>query len=326
MSLDVHPLLDELNLARQTTGAKAATMTFAVFFDDPSIADWIRERTHAVAERHPSRVIVLDGTQTPDARSIVDPDDPRGEWIEVGVKDSDAASLSGALSTLALAEAPVVLAWIAARISKDERFVRLAERAHTVICNSSVTDTGIKSLRDFIAFCDAHVGINAQDLAYIRLAGWQDLIAEFFDQPGAMEELSRLRRVEITAGSEAEAYYLLGWLASRLEWSPCGKNQMCNRDNEAISFEIVQGGQPRRLQRVVLQSEETTFSAHVFEEDPNAICLEAIGKRPQDRRCAPMLGVDIASLVERAILQQQRDRVFHETLAVIEHIIDFQRR
>jgi glucose-6-phosphate dehydrogenase assembly protein OpcA len=323
MILDVHPILEELNLARQRSGASAATMSFVVYFDDKSIADWIKERAHAVAEKHPSRVILLDGTQCA-GNEHIDTAMPRGEWVEIGAAGSDGETLAAALSALALPEAPVVLAWIASGISRDDRFAVLAQRANTVICSSSVTDSGTSSLGDLMMFTQAHPEIDIADLAYVRLSAWQNVIAEFFDDERLMEELFRLRTVEITAGSQAEAYYLLGWLASRLQWSPCGERAMCNREKETIVFSITVKGTPRRLMRVSLASETTTFTAEVFDEDPDVVCLQTTGANAQDRRCEPLRGIDIASLVERAILQK-RDPVFRETLTMTKDIVDAQK-
>ncbi len=325
MSLDVAPLVDELNQARNNNGPNAATMTFVVYFEDASIADWIRERTRLVIAQHPARVIVLDGSQTPESQRI-DTLAMQAEWIEIGVRGTSGTDLENAVAELALAEAPIVLAWIASRITADDRFPTLARRVQTVICNSSVMDCGTAPQRDLIAFMEQHPEIHVQDLAYLRIAGWQDVIAQFFDERETMDDLFHLHRVEIACGSEAEAYYFLGWLASRLEWQPCQGNTMCNRDGETITFNIIREGPPRRLQRVTASSDGTTFSAQVLEGDSNVMCLEATGEHAKDRRCAPVFGMELASLVQRAILQKQRDRVFQETTAMVKQIIDRQER
>ena len=325
MSLDVHPILDVLTQARRETGSmNTATMTFVVFFEDQGLAGWVRERAKVVGDKHPSRVIILDGTQ-PVGEQHAEPSTKRGEWLEIGVARSEAPALSAAVSMLALNEAPIVLTWIARALPSDVRFPTLAARAQTVIVSSSVLDNGIEPLCDLIDFVEAHPEIDVKDIAYLRLATWQELIADFFDEPPFRKELDNLRRVEITAGSDAEAYYLLGWLASRLEWSPCGKNEFCNRNKEIIDFEIRRGSQPRRVDKVVLRSPGTTFAAEVFQEDPNAVCIEVAGARSRPRRCAPLFGLDIASLVERAILARSRDQVYAETLTLAKQLIERQR-
>ncbi len=325
MSLDVRPLANELNVAHRAGGATVATMTFVVYFDDRAIGDWVRERTRFLSDRHPSRVIVFDGTQKT-GEAHVDGAVSRGEWVELGVAGSDGSALSAALSELALPEAPIVLAWIASPISQDDRFEILAQRVQTVICSSSVTDVGTGAVRDAIAFMEEHPATHLQDLAYMRLREWQAIIAEFFDEPATLSDLFTLRTVDITAGSEAEAYYLLGWLASRLAWTPCGANAMCNRNKESIAFTIRRNGAPRRLQRVKLTTDDTTYVAEVLDADPDAVCLEASGAHPQTRRGVSLHSLDIASLVERALLQRDRDELFAQTLAMTKELIDRQKK
>jgi len=57
-----------------------------------------------------------------------------------------------------------------------------------------------------------------RDLAWMRLRPWQDMIANFFDDPALLGELFSIRRLHIASGSDSEAFYLAGWLASRLDW------------------------------------------------------------------------------------------------------------
>ncbi len=193
MSLDVHPVLRELGRARQEPGAmRAATMTFAVFFDSEQIAGWVRERTRALAGKHPSRVLVLDGT-TPAGELRVERSDSRGEWIEIGVRGADAGALDAALAALELPNAPVVLLWGAEAICDDERFLRLSHRARATICSSSVTRTDGGGLRDLTTFVERHPEVVLHDIAYLRLTSWQELIAEFFDAPSCRRELRALR-------------------------------------------------------------------------------------------------------------------------------------
>lgn len=299
-------------------GVVAATMTFVVYFNDAGIAGWVRDRARLVGKKHPSRIIVLDGTPaaTPDTSA-------NDEWMEIGASGYDAAALHRALATHALREAPIVLAWIAANVGSDERFTELAKCAQTVICSSSVIDTGSEAICALIDFAHAHPDIDVQDLAYLRLNAWQDLIADFFDDKRLLEDLFQLRNVEITAGSHAEAYYLLGWLASRLGWSACGKGQMCNRSQETITFTIHRAGGPRRVSRIALMTDSTTYLAEVLADEEDVARVEVTGAHAAPARVIPLHGLDIASLVGRAIVTH-RDEVFHHTLAMTKQLIDTQ--
>jgi glucose-6-phosphate dehydrogenase assembly protein OpcA len=321
VSLDIHPVVDALAKARQGSDSmKTATMTFAIFFGEGDGADWVRGRAHALAEKHPSRVVVFDASKG-EADRTVEPSKKRGEWIEIGVRGASPSELEGALTQLELPDAPVVLLWIAEALSADKRFLALAPHADTTICSTSVARTDERPLRDLSAFVEAHPEILIQDVAYLRLIAWQELVAEFFDEPDCRQELLALRNVEITAGSDAEMYYLLGWLASRLAWTPLDA-QTFRSPGGNVRYTMIHDGPPRRLTKVVLASENASFSASVHPEDQNAICLDVTGSTACPSRCAPLHTVDLASLVERAILARTRDPVYIESLAMAKDIIE----
>src|SRR6185437_2974485 len=107
----------------------------------------------SIAAKHPSRVILLDGTKS-EGDQHAEPSETRGEWVEIGVKGSEAAELTAALSMLALPEAPVVIAWIATGIQSDERFVALAKMAHTIVVSTSVIASDESALCELIAFVE----------------------------------------------------------------------------------------------------------------------------------------------------------------------------
>jgi len=329
MSIDLHSVLGEIiDRRRNRRDMNVATMTVVVFFSEPTVGDWARDRTHALAVKHPSRVIVLDGTQDhamhvvgSECAAHTDCIKTRGDWIELGVKDAGPDTLLSAVGTLCLPEAPVVLIWVAEGIGEDPRFATLSERMRTVVYNSSVLDADDRALRELVTFVKAHPSVAIGDLAYLRLAPWQESIALFFDGKGVIRELFDLRRVEITCGSDSEAYYLLGWLASRLEWTPCSAGAFCNRFGVQIDFSIQREGRARRIQRVLLKSTQTEFVAEVDGEKAEAIVLTVSGGRDHPRRARPINNIDIATLVERAILTGHQDRVFVESLMAAGEIL-----
>lgn len=302
------------------TAMKLATMTLAIFFGSDDGADWVRDRTRALAEKHPSRVVVLDASTHADERVV---DLPRGasEWIEVGVQSMHAGELDALLTRLRLPDAPLVLLWIAESLAEDERFLALADRADDLICSTSVVRIDERPLRDLCAFIEAHPETPIQDVAYLRLIAWQELIAGFFDDPANRRELGELRSIEVSGGSDAEMYYLLGWIASRLDWKLVDRETFAAPSGN-VHFTMQREGAPRRLASVILTSAGARFSARVHAEDPNAVLLSIEGTVTAPERSAPLHTVDLASLVERAILMRGRDHVFIESLAMARAIIE----
>jgi glucose-6-phosphate dehydrogenase assembly protein OpcA len=323
VSLDVHPVADALAKARtDAQSMKASTMTLAIFLDDDA-AHWIRDRAHALAEKYPSRVVLFDATKT-ENENVVEPALARSEWIEIGARDADAEDLSAALLQLELPEAPVVLLWLAQTFTADTRFLALAQRARATICSSSAVRSDPVPLRDLTVFVERHPEIVINDVAYLRLGTWRELIAEFFDEPECLRELQALRSVEVTAGSDAEMYYLLGWLASRLAWTPAQAGVFGTSWGD-VQFAMLRDGPPRRISKVVLRSDGVTFTASVHPTDAGTICLDVSGPTGCGSRCTPLHTMDLASLIERAILNRSHDQVFIESLAMARAIIDRQR-
>jgi hypothetical protein len=164
-----------------------------------------------------------------------------------------------------------------------------------------------------------------QDLAYLRLASWQDLIASFFDDDAFASELSAVKSIELTGGSASEMYYFLGWLASRLHWTPCTEDEFCNREGRIVSFIMHQEGTPRRLSRILLRSAHAEFQMDMLPEEPPAVCLQIRGEMSRPQRYAPLQSLDIATLVERGILTTRRDPVFSASLESVKHIIHYRK-
>jgi len=298
-----------VNATREAAaGATVATMTVVVFFDEAAIGALARDRIRTLVSKHPARVIVLDATQEP-SRERVDPAD----WNELGVKDGAAESLRASVDALRLPGAPIVLCWIAPGIARDQRFAALSASAETVVCNSSLIDGGRSALREVVECVSLHPQMALADIAYLRLAPWQESVAIFFDGKDA-PALRDLQCVEIACGSEPEALYLLGWLASRLRWTPHAPGTMLDESGKRVAFAIRREGEPRRIVRIALSSSHSTFVAQA-DAQAQTILLSVSGSSVRPARYRPIENPGIAALVERAIFWGRNDRIFAGALA-----------
>ncbi len=297
-----------------SVNVRVATMTLLVFVEDASLIDWARERARLLAQRHASYAFLLNATSATDAPAQASD----GEWVELGVRGSTPEHLRSLVTPLLEPGMPHVLLWIAPQTASDARFGALAPEMRTILLDSSRVRDDASSLRDLAAFHKTQPKNGAiNDLAYLRLAPWQEVVADFFDERDFIEDLFDLRSVTVAGGSDAEAYYLLGWLASRLEWECAGERSFVHRrSGRAIAYAIEREGQPRRVKRVVLESHSTRFSAELCNGDSSAVSLRVTGAKQRPSRVAPLHDVDTASLLERAILREQADPVFCDALDV----------
>ena len=316
MTLDLTPVFDELNQQHRERGTdmNVATMTVVMLFEDAGIGELARNRIHQLAAKHPSRVIVLDGTHDASLRRV-----ETNDWIELGAKGSDAPTLRSAVAALRLTEAPLVLLWIAPGIAGDARFTALCEDAQTVVYNSSLVDAGHAALCELVEYVEQHPSVPLADIAYLRLAPWQESVATFFDGKD-VDELFDLRRVEVACGSEPEGLYLLGWLASRLRWTPCESDALLNRYGKRVDFEIRHCGEPRRVAYIALSSSHSKFVAEV-EPGAETIHLSVTGSSEHAQRYRAVNNPGIAALLERAILWGQNDQVFRDALNAAAQIL-----
>jgi glucose-6-phosphate dehydrogenase assembly protein OpcA len=316
VSLDLTSLLGELSERNRERGQEmhVATMTLVVLFEDATIGELARDRIHTLASKHPSRVIVLDGARDRSLHNV-----EAADWVEVGVKASGPEMLRSAVCALRLPEAPIVLLWICSGIGADPRFAMLSELAETIVYNSSLLDAGHAALGELVEYVERHPQLPLADIAYLRLGPWQESVAIFFDGKD-VAELQDIRRVEITCGSEPEAFYLLGWLASRLQWTPCAPGALVTQTGGTVDFAILLEGEPRRVRRVALHTSRSQFVAEI-DESAETILLSVTGSSRHAPRYRAIKNPGIAALVERAILWSQNDRVFQHALAAAGQIL-----
>jgi glucose-6-phosphate dehydrogenase assembly protein OpcA len=292
--------------------AHVATMSLLVFVDDASLSEWAIERARVFAGRHASCVLVLDGGSDRELSGDV-------HWHEIGVRAGTPEALQSLAAAHLPAGVPRTLLWVAAQTASDPRFVALASEMRTILLDSSRVRDDAHALADLAVFLRSAPdrARAVHDLAYLRLAPWQELVADFFDGQVFVEDLFDLRRVTVASGSDAEGYYLLGWLASRLSWTLDAAGRFRPRGGaREIAYDLVREGRARRVRRIALESNATRFVAELCDNDEQAVSLEVSGAKQRPTRVEPLHDVDIASLFERAMLQEQPDPVFTESLAV----------
>ena len=128
--------------------------------------------------------------------------------------------IGGIIAELAIADLPKFVWWKATPTPDLPLFKRLVSSSDTVIFDSSSfvePEADIKSLAELLKQDTALADIN-----WRRLAPWQELAAAAFDPPERRSEIFEVDRVTIDyeQGNQSQALMFLGWLASRLKWTP----------------------------------------------------------------------------------------------------------
>jgi len=308
---------------REARGGKpsTATMNFVVYVENERYRDWVFERAWRIADKHPSRMIMLDAIKGHHGTKVT-AHEPQHEnapqifWegVELGVDGIRAPLRVQFVEALLVKDIPNVLWWAADRLFASETFAGLLKIVEHVILDSSGTDTEPNALREFSSFFTGKQPVALGDLAWMRLDPWRDVIAQFFDDPSMRDELSAIRRIAISSGSDSEMLYLGGWLASRLGWTVRDTSTFVDGRGSVISFERKRAGDIRRVQSVRLETATSAYAAHVEGE---TVALEVTGRFARAKRHVPLQAIDNTSLVERAILGERTDEIFMEALATV---------
>jgi glucose-6-phosphate dehydrogenase assembly protein OpcA len=332
-ALNVEELLGALEHERRDRGGICTTSLNVIAFveNDEALLHWLEESSDAFAEAHGFRILLLDASAPSTAYSVRthckefnDTLLTSLEQLQIGVKDVGAEELRSVVHDLLHPSVRNVLWWGGQHL-KDDRFAQLAQLAQTIILFTSRHDS-LQALRELVQLADSETVEHIRDLAYLRLVAWQDMVAQFFDDAELAAELPRLTRVDVTAGSEPEAYYLAAWLASRLSWAPCGELDFCNSAGKPIRVDFHKEGPPRRIRGIKLQTPSYTFGISVSPEADDLVCLTVDGAKDRPVQCVPLHDVDIISLVQRAIFAPSDGGVYLQTLGVLRRILEWERR
>ncbi|GAC1656498.1 MAG: glucose-6-phosphate dehydrogenase assembly protein OpcA [Vulcanimicrobiaceae bacterium] len=329
-ALDLGAIDAQLKSARaQAGGATATTMNFIVYVDTERLQQRASERARALSEKYPARVIMLHTDQetvkvSTSLKKLGDEGAINAEFIELGVGSMSPQAICSAVNTLRVADIPNVLWWTSEMIANELLFDDMVVMMDTIIVDSSGLDEADFAIRELCEFFSLNRRFVIRDLAYMRLAPWQDMIAQFFDDSRFLDDLHRVDRVEITSGSSAEAYYLVGWLASRLNWEPCGPLELCAPGGQRIEVAFQHGGELRRVLRFALSTQTSSFCAELT-QSPDTVCLTVTGPRSSPQRCSPLQHIDNMSLLEKSFLIPARDEVFEASLRVLGELLQFKK-
>ena len=190
----------------------------------------------------------------------------------------------------------------------------------SVVVDSSGTTSDDATIRDLTQFMATYNRVSLRDLAWMRIAPWQDVVAQFFDDHALRDDLASINRIEIVTGSQAEALYLGGWLGSRLGWQAAGRTRFHSRTGQPIPLEIVLAGEKRRVRKVTLVSKGSQFIAELGERG-DTVALEVTGEKAHPPKYTPLQSVDSKSLIERAILVSGTDEIFETALRMVRDLL-----
>ena len=228
--------------AAEAPSMRTSVMTHIAWVP-PEWVERARAALEGMAERHPSRTIVLfpepgaDDNRI-DARAEVErwevPDTDRGlvtEVVELTLRGARAQAPASIVEPLLISDLPVFLRWRGEPPWGAQELEQLVDVADRLIVDSTEWDevpTSYAQLAELFPRCAA------SDIAWARTSRWRSHLATLW--PG----LADVRTVRVR-GTAAQAWLLGGWLRSRLgreeialEHDPAETLEGVSLDGEAV--------------------------------------------------------------------------------------------
>jgi glucose-6-phosphate dehydrogenase assembly protein OpcA len=232
--------------------ARASVLNLIVMVPDETSATRVVETMIGLGVRHPSRAIILAADSKADGPRLTasitahchpGPADAGPICFEVvvlTVHGEAAEHLAGIVAPLLIHDLPTHIWWPGDPPFADPIFDQLVEMGDRVVVDSDEFGDLLHGMRRLTTL-RRRSGVG--DLAWRRLAWWQELTAEFFDAPRFRRYLPNLNRLVIryavpsthgprrrprkAAGAPAPSnvrsplagpMLYAGWIASRIEW------------------------------------------------------------------------------------------------------------
>lgn len=240
--------------ARKSSGESGSQSRYSADLGSSGVAD-------AIAASNPCRIITLCPTTGKDEGvtaqvSAYCPINKRGgstlvccEYINLSGTAEALGRIGGLITALMVRDLPKFIWWKAIPAMDDPLFQRLMTEADTLIIDSSTfhhSEVALSTVGNLL-----HQGHNVADLNWSRLAAWYELTAAAFDPPERRASILEVDQVTVNyeKGNVTQALMYLGWLASRLDWTPIAieresgdyeihRIQFSDRQNKTIQAEL----------------------------------------------------------------------------------------
>lgn len=276
------------------------------------------------------------------------------ERIVLACRGNGAARAASAMEAFLVPEIPTALVWLGKVHVEDPIFEDLANDAHRIILDSEYTS--VASVIHVAAWARKQPNApRIMDLAWTRVAAWQELLARFFDAAEHRDLATKITKVSLKQASEPgarvgpEAALMLGWIGTRLGWKLQrlgGAVRLKRADGENVAIELgavprpagaapnvlaafrIEAGAPGASpeQRLVgsIERELATGPSHSSAQTVDADVLvwtcEALGHTIEHR---VRLGSNkAAKWLERTLHRPAHDPAFDESVAFAETLVE----
>lgn len=330
------------DIAEGQSVVRACVLNLVAYATGDDVAQHINEVISQISGRHPSRsIVIVADPQAKEAQlraSIsahcqIPPEGGKQVCSEqVTLHGSGAAvdELHGTVLPLLVPDLPVFLWWHDEPSPGSHLLQELLDSADRLVIDSAdfPPQRAVGALADVQRLAREN-DVALSDLNWSRLTHWRELIAQFFDAPPDDQYLRRLDGISVeiasTHGRQAdltEALLLVGWLASRMGWTPENGGQQPR--GAAVAFGLRGAAGPvavelradaahpgEGLHSVSLRAgAEATFS--ISRKADDEACVVATAEVPDGAGHSRVIHMDMPS--EGTLLCDELDTLGHDVV------------
>ncbi|MCO5221108.1 MAG: glucose-6-phosphate dehydrogenase assembly protein OpcA [Thermomicrobiales bacterium] len=259
---------------------RASTVNVIVAVDTETDAEWAEAVLAHLSDYSPSRLLILvrngrpEGAETYTVRvKVEEREHTRGvapvrlETITILAPPGNDQSLASLSSPLLIPDLPDVLFVPYGPISNNTLVSSLFELVDILVVDTIWTrDTGA-SFAVLAGNATRQDVSDINDLAWSRMLVWRQLVAQFFDQPAALDSLETIEEVEILfspivdegRSGRSAALLMAGWLATRLGWRAPGE-LVSFRDGWRSTLRAGETGKSREIVLMLSEGARTDTS------------------------------------------------------------------
>lgn len=271
------------------------------------------------------------------------------ERIVLTCRGNAATRAPSAMESFLVPDIPTALVWLGRVHVDDPIFQDLANDANRIVLDSEYTS--IASLIHVASWARKQPNApEISDLAWTRIAIWQELLARFFDEPSMQPLSQKVTKVSLAQASDSgarlgpETALMLGWMGTRLGWKASrlgGTLRMKRPDGGTIVLELgaverPAGVAPHTLARLVIEAGDSAQQPELrgsierdlasgqegTTPDADVVCWKLRKSDGSEIDHRVRLGANkAAKWLERTLHRPPADSAFNESVAFAEQII-----
>lgn len=256
-----------------TLGLRASVLNLMVVTGEEDAPD-VTRAISALADRHPSRVIILisdpEGEDNLDISltafcSVRSGQHICSEQVTVHAEGPPALRLESIAGPLLIPDLPTFLFYPGRFSSEAPEFSRMAALADHVIMDSATAAPDAEdAFREAVLLLDDEKAPPVGDLQWSTLSPWRTLARDMFHSPGRAADLEEIHSIEVLHAPDGERRALLfaGWISSSLNWTPRASQRQTSGAGSFV-FEFESGEEGCEIHMKVSPSDGGDLLSHI---------------------------------------------------------------